>query len=204
MEVEERGEGRSEREKMEDEGRKTVVHSPSSILRFPLSVFRWAPVLLWMAGIFHFSSRPNPLGSLPSSENGIDIGNLAHIGEYAGLAILLYRALEEHGSGGAGEQGRVTEGKPAHNPEPTHAPQPLCTSAQKAAVGPQRSAVVLAIALAYAILDELHQELVPGRGFGLTDIGYDLAGMMVALGLIWLRGRFLASKANARRPASGE
>jgi VanZ family protein len=47
--------------------------------------------------------------------------------------------------------------------------------------------VVFALAFAYAILDELHQDLVPGRGLELADIGYDLAGITAALGLIWLR-----------------
>ena len=157
-----------------------------------ISIFRlahrWAPVLLWTAGIFYFSSRPDPLGFLPSSgHDTFDIGNLAHIGEYAGLAALLYRALRKHGSGGAGDQGRGAEGVSAHNP--THAPQPLCTSAQKAAVVGRSALLSFAIALAYAILDELHHELVPGRDFELADIGYDLVGMTAALGLIWMRER---------------
>jgi len=44
----------------------------------------------------------------------------------------------------------------------------------------------LLFALAYAILDELHQELVPGRGFELADIGYDMLGMVAALGVMWI------------------
>jgi VanZ family protein len=47
----------------------------------------------------------------------------------------------------------------------------------------------LLFAFAYAILDELYQELAPGRGFELADIGYDLVGIISALGLIWLRER---------------
>jgi len=134
-----------------------------------------------MATIFYFSSRRNPLGFLPSSGLGIDIGNLAHIGEYAGLTALLHRALREHGSGGpstgsgtAGEQRRDMEGESAHNPKLTHAPLYLCTPAL--------------IALAYAIFDELHQAFVPGRGSEVTDIGLDLIGVIAALGLIWIRG----------------
>ena len=38
-------------------------------------------------------ARPNPLGFIPSSRHGIVIDPLAHIGEYAGLAALLHRAL---------------------------------------------------------------------------------------------------------------
>ena len=110
-----------------------------------------------MAGIFYFSSRPDPLGSLPSSGRSIDIERLAHIGEYAGLTALLHRALREQGSGG----------------DLSSAPPHLCTPAL--------------IALAHAFLDELHQELTPGRGFELDDIGYDLVGIITALGLIWVR-----------------
>jgi VanZ family protein len=119
----------------------------------------WAPVFIWMAGIFYFSSRPDPLGFLPSSGHGIDIDKLSHIGEYAGLAALLHRALRKQGSKG----------------DFSSAPPHLCTPAL--------------IALAYAVLDELHQELVPGRGFELADIGCDLAGIVAALLLIWLRER---------------
>lgn len=42
------------------------------------------------------------------------------------------------------------------------------------------------MALAYAISDELHQEFTPGRSFELADVGYDLAGMIAALGVIWM------------------
>jgi len=130
-----------------------------------------------MAAIFYFSSRREPLGFLPSSGHGIDIERLAHIGEYAGLVALLYRALAHHeqGSTEAVEQGRVKQVESAHNPKPTHAPPQLCTPAL--------------IALAYAILDEIHQELTPGRGFELADIGYDLIGIIAALGVIWVRER---------------
>ena len=166
----------------------SIFHSPSSILRPPFSIVRlpsfvsrWAPVLLWMATIFYFSSRRNPLGFLPSSGLDIDVGDLAHICEYAGLAALLHRALREHGSGGpstgsgtAGEQGGPAEGKFAHNPNRTPAPLHLYTPAL--------------IALAYAIFDELHQAFVPGRGSEVTDIGLDLIGVIAALGLIWIRG----------------
>ena len=45
------------------------------------------------------------------------------------------------------------------------------------------------IAFAYALFDELHQELAPGRGFELADIGYDLVGVIAALGVMWVRER---------------
>ncbi|MGA9348646.1 MAG: VanZ family protein [Anaerolineae bacterium] len=132
----------------------------------------WAPVCIWMASISYFSSHSDPLGFLPSSGHGNDIGNLAHIGEYAGLAALLHRALssgrgvDREKGGGEAEERRDTSA-PLHRR--------------------RRLEVVFALALAYAVLDELHQELVPGRGFELADIGYDLAGIITALLLIWLR-----------------
>ena len=121
----------------------------------------WAPVFLWMAGIFYFSSRSNPSGFLPSSGHGIHIDRPAHIAEYAGLAALLYRAIRKQRNGATPEHRRW------------------------------RWKVVFVLALAYAVLDELHQELVPGRGFELADIGYDLAGIIATLGLIWVRERLM-------------
>lgn len=141
----------------------------------------WAPVLLWMVGIFYFSSRSDPLGFLPSSRHDIDVGKLAHIGEYAGLAALLYRALS------SGNKRQTSSG----SPDPTDSsigskPSTTMVSGQRSAGVGHSLPISFSIALAYAILDELHQEFVPGRGFALADIGYDLAGMTGALGLIWL------------------
>jgi len=117
-----------------------------------------------MAGIFYFSSRRDPLSFLPSPGHGISVERLAHIGEYAGLTALLHRALREQGSRGAKSQGDISPASPH-----------LSTSAL--------------ITLAYAFFDELHQQLTPSRGFELADIGYDLAGIIAALGLIWARER---------------
>jgi len=67
------------------------INSPVfSIFRL---VERWGPVLVWMVGIFYFSSRPDPLGFLCSGQDTVGVDKLAHMGEYAGLAALLYRAL---------------------------------------------------------------------------------------------------------------
>ena len=54
---------------------------------------RWAPALLWMAGILFFSSRAQPLGPLSRSSQGGLIGRAAHVGEYVGLSFFLYFAL---------------------------------------------------------------------------------------------------------------
>ncbi len=57
------------------------------------AAWRWGPVILWMAGIFVFSSLSRPLGPLSDTPYGGPVGRLCHIGEYAGLAALLYRAV---------------------------------------------------------------------------------------------------------------
>lgn len=54
----------------------------------------WVPVVLWMAAIFYGSSRkslPGPL-SWPST-GGFILGKATHMVEYAGLLVLLHRAL---------------------------------------------------------------------------------------------------------------
>ncbi len=43
----------------------------------------------------------------------------------------------------------------------------------------QRLVIPLLITMLYAISDEFHQSLVPGRSATLRDIGYDLVGMLV-------------------------
>jgi hypothetical protein len=160
-----------------------------SILAHIIELFRrsrlvryWTPVFIWMAGISYFSSRPDPLAFLPPSRHGIDIGSLAHIGEYAGLAALLHRALA-NGRWGDGERERLENGKgrgeggnwKRRSSPPLHVPL-RCPELVEGS-----------LCLLFAVLDELHQELVPGRGFELADIGYDLAGIIAALGVIWVR-----------------
>ena len=151
--------------------RDTLAHIIELFRRSRLMRY-WAPVCIWMAGIFYFSSRPDPLGFLPSSGHGIDIDKLFHIGEYTGLAALLHRAMSSDGG-----VDREKEGSEAEERRDTSAPRHRR----------RRLEIVFVLALAYAVLDELHQELVPGRGLELADIGYDLAGIVAALGLIWLK-----------------
>lgn len=113
-------------------------------------ISRWGPVVVWMAGIFYFSSRPQPLGPLSRSDHSGLIGRVAHIAEYAGLAALLHRALS---------------------------PQSDRLRASLRAFG---------LALAYALLDEIHQGFVPGREFSVTDITCDALGALAALGAVWI------------------
>ena len=198
--------------------RATIVHFPSSILRLPPSVSRWAPVLLWMAGIFYFSSRPNPLGFLPSPGQQESVGKVAHFAEYAGLLLLLHRALSNNDNrqNTSASDGFDPPGPPnspiANNPgatiagtqsslvvghsspvlsyaSPERRPDGSTGSPQQLVEGPRRRVkglVALGLALTYAISDELHQDFTPGRSFELADLGYDLAGAIAALGLVWM------------------
>jgi hypothetical protein len=61
-----------------------------------------------MAGIFYFSSRPDPLPFLPSKGHRNVINRAAHFSEYAVLYLLLHRVLREQGSGGDGETNHVS------------------------------------------------------------------------------------------------
>ena len=153
-------------------------------------------MVLWAAGIFYFSSRSYPLGPLSRSEQGEVIGHVAHFVEYAGLAALLYRALsspkrtfgpsDPFGPSGSSDPPALSA---PSDPSASEDPGVTTVSSRRSTVVGRPSFVSFAIALAYAILDELHQELVPGRGFELADIGYDMLGMTAALGLMWVRER---------------
>ncbi len=87
--------------------------------RRPNLLWTWGPVLLWLIGIFYFSAQPDPLRflinaipgaaarplpppngeladrplALPQPRIDLNIGELAHFAEYAGLMALLLRAL---------------------------------------------------------------------------------------------------------------
>jgi VanZ family protein len=41
------------------------------------------------------------------------------------------------------------------------------------------------LSLFYAISDEFHQTFVPGRNGTFTDVGFDVLGVLLALGLAW-------------------
>lgn len=51
--------------------------------------------------------------------------------------------------------------------------------------------LTLLLVLFYGVLDEWHQSFVPGRTPRLTDVGFDVAGALIALVICWaLWGRF--------------
>jgi hypothetical protein len=127
-----------------------------------------------MGAIYYFSSRPRPLDFLPESASGwgVPLDGIAHATEYAGLVLLLHRALSK-----SPEERRITA-----------VPDGSSSELRRACVPQNRTRIGAAlIALAYAILDEIHHEVVPSRSFELRDIFYDVVGMAAALGLIWAK-----------------
>lgn len=46
--------------------------------------------------------------------------------------------------------------------------------------------IALLICVLYAATDELHQSFVPGRGASIIDVGIDMGGALIALGLTQL------------------
>ncbi len=127
-------------------------------------LWRWGPALLWLGGILIFSARSNPLGPLSQSGHSGLIGRAAHVGEYVGLTVLLYRALARAEDRLEGIWAFVGAGL---------------------------------VALACATGDELFQGLVAGRDRSLSDLGWDLLGVLGGLGLsaLWSLGRVSVSKA---------
>ena len=55
----------------------------------------WGPVLVYMAAIFHFSSQSDPLPAVTA----VVWDKALHLTEYAGLGLLLCRALRGEGLG---------------------------------------------------------------------------------------------------------
>ena len=111
-----------------------------------------------MAVIFYFSSRSDPLDFVRAPTQTGSFEPLIHLLEYTGLLLLLHRALP-------------------FNP-PTSAEK---GQGRHSATRPWRA---ISIAVLYALSDEFHQEIVPGRSFEVIDIAYDLFGIAVALALI--------------------
>ncbi|TEB08187.1 VanZ like family protein [Pelotomaculum schinkii] len=58
-------------------------------------------------------------------------------------------------------------------------------AAQSGARGMKAIAISLAICVAYAVTDEIHQLYVPGRAFQVSDIAMDAVGSMMGIGLVY-------------------
>ncbi len=138
---------------------------------------RWVPVLVWMCVIFSasgdqmsFSHSSRIIGPLvrwlfphlsDESVHGVVVGvrKCAHLGEYAVLALLLWRALRKQ-------------------PAPGTPPWQWLP----ATLG-------LALVALYAATDEFHQTFVPTRQGSVWDVLLDTLGGTVGLFALWIIGR---------------
>ena len=108
-----------------------------------------------MVAIFWGSSRstlPGPLGS--RSAWGEVLRSATHMGEYAILAALTYRALRK-----------------------------TSAAARRSSFLTSHFSLLISILfpLLFALTDEWHQSFVPGRQFDLRDLALDAAGSALAL-----------------------
>jgi VanZ family protein len=138
----------------------------------------WLIVLVWMVLIFSasgdqmsFQRSSRILGPLihwllPQLSNEsvhaavVSIRKCAHFGEFAVLALLLWRALR----------------KPARNET---RPWEWRTAA-----------IALLLVVAYAASDEIHQLFVPSRQGSILDVMIDSSGALLALIFLWAFGRW--------------
>jgi VanZ family protein len=63
-------------------------------MRFKRLAVAWLPAIIWMAFIFYLSAQSRPIGRTPSPA----LAYVAHFGEYAILAFLLFWAQLSRGS----------------------------------------------------------------------------------------------------------
>jgi len=148
------------------------------VSRLKLFASRWLPVLIWMAVIFtasndrssarHSSRLIEPLVRwlLPHAQDQTvravvyNVRKLAHVTEYAILAMLLWRVFAQS------------------FPEPTR-PRLWRTGV-----------LVVFIAFVYAASDEIHQLFVPDREGNPVDVLIDTSGAILGLLVIWAWNRW--------------
>lgn len=134
---------------------------------FGRRVSLWAPLAIYAAAIFGFSSIPYP----PAPPAAITDKHL-HAALYAGFALVVLRALA---GGYSSRQGfSPTKWRRSLSPADRRGLTiPLCLSA-------------IAIVVAYGVSDEWHQRFVPGRSADVLDLLADAAGAVIAVTLAWL------------------
>jgi hypothetical protein len=110
---------------------------------------RWLSAAAWMGGIFYLSHQSSPIGTAPGEAGSV----LAHLGLFAGLALLFSFAL----AGGGNPSGE----------------SPLWAVALLA----------FALTVLYGVADETHQAFVPGRVASEADIALDAAGAVIGMTL---------------------
>lgn len=120
-------------------------------------LFSWGPAFVWMAAIFYASSV-NTWTVIPGPPQVQAVRKLAHVFEYALLALLIGRGLLGTWTAGGGSLTRAL-------------------MLRMWRLGAFLSAL-------YAVTDEIHQGFVPKREFRWEDIAIDSLSAIAALG-IW-------------------
>lgn len=144
-------------------------------------LWRWLPLLLWMAVIWFFSADPDPYRtvyttvvspqptpqSTPAAKaipraippllpwfKNYTLGEISHFLEYSLLGLLALRALRSLSWAGQ------------------RSPRLVALAA-------------LLVCQGYSLLDEIHQIFVPRRAFQLLDLVLDLLGSALGIALYW-------------------
>ncbi|HUV93679.1 MAG TPA: VanZ family protein [Anaerolineae bacterium] len=123
-------------------------------------IFKWVPMISWMALIFWLSSQPK----LPRPGPQIAISDelvayAAHAFLFGVLALLVWRVLRDR-------------------------PHPMLESAAR----PPLLGTILLSGL-YAVTDEVHQLSTPGRQASFADWLADLVGILIAIYLLTRRAK---------------
>ena len=123
-------------------------------------LFGWAPLILWMLWIYWLSARP----SLPHPNRGTGISDdffdyPAHAFTFGVLTWLAWRVASSYRGGWSDR---------------------MVACLSYASGG---------FAALYAVFDEVHQTLVPGRVGSWRDWLADLVGILIIVGLLVLRPR---------------
>ncbi len=125
----------------------------------------YLPPLVWMGLIFFFSAQPD-LPSAPSPWLDTLLKKIGHALAYGVLAWLYLRPLVAR---------RLLRERFRHPTVP--------------------HVISFSLVVLYALSDEYHQTLVPGRNGTLWDVGVDSLGALVAMLLArWLRHRPMADR----------
>ena len=124
----------------------------------------WLPLVLWMGLLYWLSDQPklpHPARKMGLSDYFFDYS--AHAFSFGVLTVLAWRAFRSLSSD-------------------------VVWADQAVASGRARSQILWSglFAALYAVFDELHQRMVPGRWSSLKDWLADVAGVLVAMGFLWL------------------